>query len=199
MDSGGLLLNVLPSRVDSRKCLSKAEWILANPCKSRVTSRKPFTQSRVDSRKCLSKSSGFSQMFIKAEWILANVYQSRVDSRKSCAKPSGFWRNLLRSQVDSRKSCAKPSGFWRNLLRNHVDFRQTFISQTDSLQVFFFLVKKVIPVCLVQRCHQSKCLFLQTISLQIHFKIPQCRFKVLFPFIYLHTTINTVVDNPFPQ
>jgi len=38
------------------------------------------------------------------------------------------------------------------------------------------------PVCLVQRCHQSKCLFLQTISLQIHFKFP-------------NTTINTVVDN----
>jgi len=43
-------------------------------------------------------------------------------------------------------------------------------------------VKSVIPVCLVQRCHQSKCLFLQTISLQIHFKFP-------------NTTINTVVDN----
>jgi len=38
------------------------------------------------------------------------------------------------------------------------------------------------PVCLVQRCHQSKCLFLQTISLQIHFKIFQCLFKILFSF-----------------
>jgi len=38
------------------------------------------------------------------------------------------------------------------------------------------------PVCLVQRCHQSKCLFLQTISLQIHFKISQCLFKILFSF-----------------
>ena len=37
-------------------------------------------------------------------------------------------------------------------------------------------------VCLVQRCHQSKCLFLKTISLQIHFKISQCLFKILFSF-----------------
>jgi len=40
------------------------------------------------------------------------------------------------------------------------------------------------PVCLVQRCHQSKCLFLQTISLQIHFKFP-------------NTTINTVMNNHY--
>ena len=65
-------------------------------------------------------------MFHQAEWILANVSPSRVDSRKCCIK----------SRVDSRKSCAKPSGFWRNLLRSRVDSRQTFISQTDSLQVF---------------------------------------------------------------
>jgi len=38
------------------------------------------------------------------------------------------------------------------------------------------------PVCLVQRCHRSKCLFLQTISLRIHFKISQCLFKILFSF-----------------
>jgi len=37
-------------------------------------------------------------------------------------------------------------------------------------------------VCLVQRCHQSKCLFLQSVSLQIHFKISQCLFKILFSF-----------------
>jgi len=92
------------------KCLSKAEWILAN-----------VLPSRVDSRKCFTKPSGFSQMFYQAGWILANVLPSRVDSRKSCTKPSGFGRNLL---------------------RNRVDFRQTFISQTDSLQVF--LLSKVL-------------------------------------------------------
>ena len=42
------------------------------------------------------------------------------------------------------------------------------------------------PVCLVQRCHQSKCLFLQTISLQIHFKISQCLLKILFSYNYQH-------------
>ena len=80
--------------------------------KSRVDSRKPFIESRVDSRK----------PFIK----------SRVDSRK--------W--FIKSRVDSRKSLAKPSRFWRNLLRSRVDSRQTFISQTDSLQVF--LLSKVL-------------------------------------------------------
>ena len=39
-------------------------------------------------------------------------------------------------------------------------------------------------VCLVQRCHQSKCLFLQTIGSQIHFKFP-------------NTTINTVVNDHY--
>jgi len=33
------------------------------------------------------------------------------------------------------------------------------------------------PVCLVQRCHQSKCLFLQTISLQIHSKFPSTNYQ----------------------
>ena len=41
-------------------------------------------------------------------------------------------------------------------------------------------------VCLVQSCHQPKRLFLQTISLQIHFKFP-------------NTIVNTVVDSHFPQ
>ena len=40
------------------------------------------------------------------------------------------------------------------------------------------------PVCLVQRCHQSKCMFLQTIGSQIHFKFP-------------NTTINTVVNDHY--
>ena len=70
------------------------------------------------------KPSGFSQMFYQAGWILANVLPSQVDSRKSGAKPSEFWRNLLRSRVDSR---------------------QTFISQTDSLQVFFSYQKVSCP------------------------------------------------------
>jgi len=33
------------------------------------------------------------------------------------------------------------------------------------------------PVCLVQRRHQSKCLFLHTISLQIHFKFPKYNYQ----------------------
>ena len=179
MDSGEHLRNLIKSRVDSRKCLSKAEWILANA----------YQKAEWILANAYQKSSGFSHMLIK----------SRVDSRECLSKAEWILANVLPCRVDSRKSCAKPSGFWRNLLRNQVDFRQTFISQTDSLQVFFFLSKRSSPVCLVQRCHQSKHLFLQTISLQIHFKIPQCRFKVLFPFIYLHTTINTVVDNHVPQ
>ena len=64
-------------------------------------------------------------------------------------------------------------------------------------------VKKVIPSVSCPEMSpiklNLKCLFLQTISLQIHLKIPQCLFKILFPFIYLHTTINTVVHNHFPQ
>jgi len=47
--------------------------------------------------------------------------------------------------VDSRKSCTKPSGFWRNLLRNRVDFQQTFINQTDSLQVFSLIKGSHVP------------------------------------------------------
>jgi len=52
-------MSLIISRVDSRKCLSKAEWILAN---------------------VYQKPSGFSQMFYQAEWILANLVLSLVDS-----------------------------------------------------------------------------------------------------------------------
>ena len=46
--------------------------------------------------------------------------------------------------------------------------------------------KMLFPVCLVRRCHQSKYLFLQTISLQIHFKISQYSFKILFSSSYYY-------------
>ena len=138
------LVGCLPSRVDSCKCLSKAEWILANPFKSRVNSRKPFIQSRVDSRKPLQKPSEFSQTFYPKPSGFSQMFiKSRVDSRR-----------CLPSRLDSRKSCAKPSRFWRNLLRNQVDFRQAFITQTDSLQVFL-LSKSLIPRNVIQKCYQS--------------------------------------------
>jgi len=87
------------------------------------------------------KPSGFWRTLVKP------FIKSRVDSRKSCAKPSGFWRNVLPSWVDSRKCFTKPGRFsqmfyqaeWilANVLLSRVDSRQTFISRTDSLQVFF--------------------------------------------------------------
>ena len=98
-----------------------------------------FIKSRVDSGELVlnvyqkpsgfsqtfyQKPSGFSQMSYQAEWILANLVLSRVDSRRSCTKPSGFWRNLL---------------------RNRVGFRQTFINQTDSLQVFSLIKSSHVP------------------------------------------------------
>jgi len=55
------------------------------------------------------------------------------------------------------------------------------------------------PVCLVQRCHQSKCLFSTNHQFKYIPKFPNVYSIFCFPFIYLHTTINTVVDNPFPQ
>jgi len=127
VDSGELLLKIL-SKAEwiLANLLSKAGWILANVSPSRVDSRKPFIESRVDSRKCLSK----------AEWILANLL----------SKAEWILANDLPSRVDSRKSCTKPSGFWRNLLQNRVDFRQTFISQTDSLQIFLLSKVRMSPM-----------------------------------------------------
>jgi hypothetical protein len=62
----------IESRVDSRKCLSKAEWILAN---------------------LYPKPSGFSQNSYEAQWILANFYQFQVassDKRTSRVKSINF-------------------------------------------------------------------------------------------------------------
>jgi len=151
------------------QALSKAEWILASLIKSRVDFRKPLIKSRVDSRKPFIKPGGFSQIFIK----------SRVDSLKS-----------LQSRVDSRKSCTKPSGLWRNLLQNPVDFRQTFISQTNSLQIFFSYQKVSLPVCLVKKCHLScfKLPFLNNGPLEFTFFIlfqaasPIQRITWVYPF-----------------
>jgi len=74
-----------------------------------------------------------------------------------------------------------------NLISRYVGWRD--VAQFPS-QVSFPVLsddemsKMSSPVCLVQRCHRSKCLFLQTISLQIHSKFP-------------NTTINTVVNNHY--
>jgi len=148
------------SRVDSRKCLSKVEWILANVYQKPGGFSQTFYQAEWILANAYQKPSGFSQMFIKSQVDSRKpLIKSRVDSRKPFIKPSGFsqtfykaeWilANLLSSWVDSRKSCTKPSGFWRNVLQNPVDFRQTFMSQTDSLQIFFSYQKVSSLVCLV--------------------------------------------------
>jgi hypothetical protein len=60
----------IKSRVDSRKCLSKAEWILANVYRKPSEFSQIFIQSRVDSRKTLMKPSGFWQTFINFKWLV---------------------------------------------------------------------------------------------------------------------------------
>ena len=57
-------------------------------------------------------------------------------------------------------------------------------------------VKNVIPSVSGPEMSPIKCLFLQTISLPIHFKTSHYQFKILFSF--LHIAINTVADNHFP-
>jgi len=66
----GLSQMFIKSRVDSRKCLSKAEWILTS-----LLSKAKWILANV-----YQKPSGFSQMSYQAEWILANLVLSPADS-----------------------------------------------------------------------------------------------------------------------
>ena len=109
--------------MDSRKCLSKAGWILANAyqkprgfsqmlIKSRVDSRKPFIKSRVDSRKPFIKSRVDSRKCLsKAEWILANVYRKPSGFSQTFYEAGWILANVLPSRVDSHKCFTKPGGF----------------------------------------------------------------------------------------
>ena len=109
-------MSLIISPVDSGEIFYEAEWILAN---------------------LLSKAEWIlASLLSKAEWILAN----------DLSKAEWILANDLPSRVDSRKSCTKPSGFWRNRLRIRVDSRQTYISQTDSLQVFLLSKGLMSPV-----------------------------------------------------
>ena len=111
------LVGCLPSRVDSCKCLSKAEWILANPFKSRVNSRKPFIQSRVDSRKPLQKPSEFSQTFYP--------------------KPSGFSQMFIQSRVDSRKCLSKAMWILADVYQAGWILANLVLSPVDSGEIFY--------------------------------------------------------------
>jgi len=55
------------------------------------------------------------------------------------------------------------------------------------------------PVCLDQRCHQSNVCFYKPSVYKYISKFPNVHSWFCFPVIHLHTTINTVVDNHFPQ
>ena len=89
-----------------------------------------------------------------------------------------------------------------NLISRYVGWRD--VTQISFSSVILRLSddemsKMSSSVCLVQRCHQSKCLFSTNHQFQYIPKFPNVYSRFCFPFIYLHTTINTVVDNPFPQ
>jgi len=88
------------------KCLSKAEWILAN-----LLSKAEWILANV-----YQKPSGFSQTFYqKPNGFSQTFYQ----------KPSGFSQIFYQAEW-----------ILANVLPNRMDFRQTFISRTDSSQVF---------------------------------------------------------------
>jgi len=71
-EAHGILANsceTYQSRVDSRKCFIKAEWILAN-----------VLPSRVDSRKCFIEPSGFWRNLLQNQVDFRQTFISQTDS-----------------------------------------------------------------------------------------------------------------------
>ena len=90
-----------------------------------------------------------------------------------------------------------------SLTSRYVGWRDVtqFLSQV-SFPVFFRMTKcqKCHPQCVWSRdvTNQNVCFYKPSVYKYIS-KFPNVYSRSCFPFIYLHTTINTVVDNHFPQ
>jgi len=100
------------------KCLSKAEWILANLLsKAEWILANVYQKPSGFSQTFYQKPSGFSQMFIK----------SQVDSRKP----------FIKSRVDSRKCFTKPSGFSQMFYQAEWILANLVLSPADSGETFY--------------------------------------------------------------